>query len=419
MAKKMFTEAGLEKLRAPAKGRVELGDSVVSGLMLRVSDSGVKSWSVLYRVKGEGGLSPKTGLPLKGTQRRLSLGVYPVMGVKKARETAIDVLQKAFEGTDARVAQSEAHATRRVNTVENVVRRFIEQDAKPNIASWRQVERAFELHIFPHWGQRPIADIRRRDVHALIDGYIEKGLPGTARDVRKHLSRVFGWAIDREIISENPLAGLKRKDLQYRADAGRALSDDELRAVWRGAERLGYPYGPYFQLMILTGQRRNEWADARLSEICSKRKLLEIPKARYKGRRDHVVPLAPLAWEIFQAMPQWVGADPYLFSTQAGEVPVSGFSKGKRYLDELATENLKKLLGNDQATLTEYRIHDFRVTCESRLADLGFNQDVRDAVLGHAKVGLQRTYNKHDYADEKRLALEKYAAHIMGVVGES
>ena len=79
--------------------------------------------------------------------------------------------------------------------------------------------------------------------------------------------------------------------------------------------------------------------------------------------------------------------------------------------------NLKKLLGDDHATLTDYRIHDFRVTCESRLADLGFNQDVRDAVLGHAKVGLQRTYNKHDYADEKRRALDKYAEHIMGVVG--
>jgi hypothetical protein len=68
--------------------------------------------------------------------------------------------------------------------------------------------------------------------------------------------------------------------------------------------------------------------------------------------------------------------------------------------------------------LAKYRIHDFRVTCESRLADLGFNQDVRDAVLGHAKVGLQRTYNKHDYADEKRQALEAYAQHVMGVVGE-
>ena len=84
MTKKMFTEAGLEKLRAPDNGRVEYGDSVVPGLMLRVSDSGVKSWSVLYKVKGEGGASQKTGHPLKGTQRRISLGLYPILGVKQA-----------------------------------------------------------------------------------------------------------------------------------------------------------------------------------------------------------------------------------------------------------------------------------------------------------------------------------------------
>jgi hypothetical protein len=72
VAKKMFTEAGLERLRTPDKGRVEYGDSVVPGLMLRVSDTGVKSWSVLYKVKGEGGASPRTGRPLAKYRAELS-----------------------------------------------------------------------------------------------------------------------------------------------------------------------------------------------------------------------------------------------------------------------------------------------------------------------------------------------------------
>jgi integrase len=71
----------------------------------------------------------------------------------------------------------------------------------------------------------------------------------------------------------------------------------------------------------------------------------------------------------------------------------------------------------DQAAkLTCFRVHDFRVTCETRLANLGFNQEVRDAVLGHAKAGLQKTYNKYGYLDEKRAALDAYARHIMAVV---
>ncbi len=415
--KKYLTETALERLRPPTEGRVEVGDTVVPGLMLRVTAGGVMSWSVLYKVRGEGGLSQTTGRPLKGAQRRITIGTYPILGVKKAREAAIDVLEKAVSGTDARKSRDSALADRLASTVEAVTRRFINQDAKATIESWKKIERCLEMHVLPEWGGRPISDIRRRDVHLLLDGFIAKGKTGTASDVRKHLSRLFNWAIDREIITENPLTGLKRKDLQYKADAGRALTDDELRAIWRAASRLGYPFGSYFQLIILTGQRRNEWADAKHSEVCPKRKVLEIPKARYKGRREHVVPLAPEAWAIYEKMPKWNRLDPYLFSTQAGEAPISGFSKAKTYLDEFATEELRKSLGDPMAKLDNYRIHDFRVTCESRLADLGFNQDVRDAVLGHAKVGLQRTYNKHDYAEEKRRALEAYAKHVMGVVG--
>lgn len=354
---------------------------------------------------------------MRGPQRRITLGTYPVLGVKKAREAAIEVLEKAVNGTDARKIRDGALIARLASTVDAVTRRFIEQEAKPNIESWKKIERCLDMHVLPQWGGRPIVDIRRRDIHELLDGFIAKGQSGTARDVRKHLSRLFNWAVDREIITENPLAGLKRKDLQYRADAGRALTDQELHAVWHAAARLGYPFGPFFQLMILTGQRRNEWADAKHSEVCGRRKVLEIPKVRYKGRRDHVVPLVPEAWAIYEAMPKWNGTDPFLFSTQGGELPISGFSKAKSYLDELATEVLSGATGDPTAALVNYRIHDFRVTCESRLADLGFNQDVRDAVLGHAKVGLQRTYNKHDYADEKRKALEAYARHVMGVVG--
>ena len=117
-----------------------------------------------------------------------------------------------------------------------VAKRFIDQDAKPNIESWSKIERALELHVYPEWDERNIGDIRRRDVHELLDGLIAKGKTGTAGDVRKHLSRLFNWAIDREIIPENPLSGLKRKDLQYKADAGRALTDNELRAIWRAAK---------------------------------------------------------------------------------------------------------------------------------------------------------------------------------------
>lgn len=128
---------------------------------------------------------------------------------------------------------------------------------------------------------------------------------------------------------------------------------------------------------------------------------------------------------IAAALPTWVSDDDedatpegelFLFSTTAGKRPVSGWSKAKARLDELAVKHLRKARKEPEATLPPFVVHDFRRTCETRLARLGFNQEVRDAVLGHAKPGLQRTYNKHDYLDEKRAALEAYGAHIMGVL---
>src|SRR5205085_5086535 len=110
-------------------------------------------------------------------------------------------------------------------------------------------------------------------------------------------------------------------------------------------------------------------------------------KARYKGGRDHIVPLAGAAWSIVDDLPIWPGNDYFLFSSRNGTLPVSGFSKAKLRLDEAALASMQ--LDSCATTLASYRVHDFRVTCETRLAKLGFNQEVRDSVLGHAKAGLQ------------------------------
>ena len=351
---------------------------------------------------GEGGVSPN-GRLLTGKQHRVTLGNWPAIGLVAARERARELLGSVTEGRDPRTELREANLLRVSNTVEAVTRRFIEQDAQRTVATWKKIERCMELHVLPELGDRPIQEVRRAEIHELLDDLVGQGRVGTAREVRKHLSRLFNWALDREIIADNPVNGMVRNDLVANGEAGRALSDDEIRALWNAALVMGYPFGPFYRLLLLTGQRRGEWARARRSEIDGDRHLLEIPSARYKSGRDHVVPLSDPVREIVDALPEWSGNDYYILSSRAGRVPISGFSKAKRRLDELA------------GGLSPWRAHDLRVTCESRLADLGFVQEVRDAVLGHAKPGLQRTYNKHDYMNEKREALAAYAEHLLEV----
>lgn len=416
--RKRLTQQGVDRIRyemnaAPQSGRIEIEDEACPGLMLRITPRNVKSFSVIYRVVGEGGTSP-TGRLLAGKQHRITLGATPPLELTNARRQAREIIQAASEGRDLRIERREKNLIRAVNTFEVVFQRFMEIEIIPNVGAWRNVDGVLRRHALPRWAKTPVQDLRRSHIHELIDELVQAGRHGVAREVRKHLSRFFNWAVDREIIGDNPIHGFKRGDLQNNDEAGRALEDDEIRWVWQASDALGYPFGPLYRLLLLTGQRRTEWASSRRSEINADKAWLEIPKDRYKGDRDHIVPIGKEAWSIFERLPVWPGNDYFLFSTRSGKVPISGFSKGKSRLDH----EISRLVAAEQSNTrpAPFRVHDLRVTCETRLARLGFNQDVRDAVIGHAKAGLQKTYNKYNYLVEKREAVEAYESHIMSLV---
>lgn len=420
--KKAFTEEGVARLSAPRGGRREIGDAVQRGLVLRIGETGVKSWSVIYKVPGERGVSP-TGRPLKGSQKRITIGQYPAIGVAAAREEAGRIIRQALEGKDPRPERREANLLRHTNSIEAVSKRMVEL-AKKQVETWPRMEQVLRDYVWPTLGNRPIADVSQADIHKLLDDLVATDRHGTAREVRKMMSRLMNYAAEKSLVAASPMAGMKRRDLTLQVSE-RALTDEELRAVWAAADEMAYPFGRLFQLLILTGQRKSDWGDAQRRELDAAERWLAIPMERFKSRRGHIVPLTGPAWDFAAGLPTWVNDDDedatpdgelFLFSTTAGKRPVSGWSKAKARLDELALKHLRKARKDPEATLAPFVVHDFRRTCETRLARLGFNQEVRDAVLGHAKPGLQRTYNKHDYLDEKRAALEAYGAHIMGVL---
>ncbi len=409
-----LTEEMIERLKPPKAGRIEYRDEACRGLRLRVSDKGRKSFSVLFRVHGAGAQGSTERLRA-GRSRRITLGVWPSLKLSEAREKARTAITAAIEGDDPAADRQESIRHRRSNTFAAVLERFIEREIRPSLASWQNVKRCLEIHALDRWSAVPLTDLRRSHVHELLDELVANNKPGAAREVRKHLHRLFGWATDREIINANPIAAMKRGDLQPE-EIGRALTNDELRAVWHAAGQMSYPFGPFIQLLMLTGQRRGDWARARRSEINSSERWLEIQSERYKGRRAHVVPLARQAWEIIEALPTWAGEDPPLFLARTGTASMSGFNTLKKRLDALTLAFLQTQTGDAQRRLANYRLHDLRVTCKTRLVDLGVSGEVRDAVVGHAKRGLERTYNKNDYLDGKRRALQAYADHLEAIV---
>ena len=204
----------------------------------------------------------------------------------------------------------------------------------------------------------------------------------------------------------------------------RILDDVELFALWRAAKRMPYPQGSVYQLLTLNALRLNEAADAAKPEFDFAKKLWTIPEDRMKGddadARAHVVPLTEDTMALLASLPKFRTGH-FLFSTTFGKSPVWIGNKVKRRLDRqmlLTLRALARLRGDDpkKVTLKHWVNHDIRRTVRSNLSALRVSEEVREAVLAHARPGIKQTYDLHDYVDEKREALELWAARLRAIV---
>lgn len=405
---------------APAGTRLEHRDTGCPGLRLRVSQYGAKTWSVVYRVRGDGadGLS-------KGDPKRASLGAYPYIKLDKARALAREAMDAADEGRDW-AAERKAEADKRQaltesggrnpNAVDVVIERYIETYAKREQAkSWQNADRWLRNVVVPEWREREIASIGRREVTELLDKVLTHRTPQAVLEVRKHLNGLFTWAVDRYDLVASPMLGLKRKEKYEPRDV--TLTRVELRRVWDAAGDLGYPFREWFRLLILTGQRRGEVANLQQGWLKERDGIpyFRIPADEYKTGIDHDCPLSEPARAIVASLPRH-NAGPYLLSalhtkSPAGKSPVSGFSKAKTRLDAAIAKQAAKAMedGNELPPMPDFCVHDIRRSVATGMAAVGVSWDHVERVLGHKlPSSVAAIYNRHDYLPEKAAALETW-----------
>jgi len=410
----------VEALRPPAAGqRLEIADTGCAGLRLRVSAHGAKTWSVVYRVRGEAPDGKSRGKP-----RRASLGAYPHVKLDDARDRAREALNDADNGVDyaRRLAEAVEQEKRKaavgyrdVNSMEVVAEQFIDRHAKKKVKEWRNVERWIQNVVVPAWRDRPVQSIKRSDIQALLDDVVRDRSAAAAIEVRKHLSALFNWVIDRDEhgMMASPMFGLKRPERYKPRD--NKLTRAELRRVWDAAGEMGYPFREMFRLLILTGQRRSEVAELQTGWLFAREdggRGVRVPAASYKTGKTHEYPLSAPAAAIVDALPR-KKAGPYLLSgihtkSPAGKAPVSGFSKAKARLDTLIAKQAEKARkeGADVAPMPDFTVHDIRRSVATGMAELGVSVEHIERVLGHELGGVAGTYNVHDYFPEKLAALE-------------
>ena len=282
-----------------------------------------------------------------------------------------------------------------------MARQFIERHCKrsnrPRTA--RETQRLLDLHVLPHWRTRLMREITRRDVLDLLDRIVDVGKPIAANRTFLAVRKMFNWTVARDFITASPCAGVKPPTAERSRD--RVLSDSELRDVWHVANKVGGPFGALVQLLILTGQRRDEVAQMRWAEIDLDGRLWTLAPARVKNDQPHDVPLSDSAIAILQVLPR-IGNE-YVLTTN-GEAPSSNYAKNKHRLDALLPDDM-----------TPWRLHDLRRTAASGMARLGVNLPIIEKVLNHSSgsfAGIVGVYQKHTFADEKRQALQNWGAFV-------
>jgi integrase len=284
----------------------------------------------------------------------------------------------------------------------------------------------------PVWGERPITSISRHDILTLISSIRDNGTAATlaaygkggkaekapapvhAHRLLGRLKTFFAWAIEWGTygIESSPCQFIRAdRVIGERQSSDRTLSDAELSAFWQVTGAMGYPFAPIYHLLLLSGLRLNEVADASWSEFDLAKGIWTIPAARMKGKngkaRPHSVPLTADILAILESLPRFNGGE-FLFSFSNGTAPVWVSDRVKSRLDAAMVEKL----GN----LPPWVNHDIRRTVRSRLSELRVSPDVAEAILAHVKPGIRGVYDRYEHFDEKRHALELWATRLRSII---
>ena len=324
MPKIKLTQLAVDK-KAPSSRRVEYFDTQLPGFALRVTVKGHKSWTCFARMSG------------RLRRFTFSFALYP--RVDEARSRARELLRMIDRGEDPRAIKVAAM------TVPQLIQKFVGEYARPRNKSWQLVEANFaRRHLLPRWAKRSVTDIQRADVRSLLQDVAKLSPVGSNR-LLSALRRMFGWAVEQDLLAISPVLGVR--PLTQEVSRDRVLSDSELITIWRAAENCGVG-GRFIQMLVLTGQRRDEVATMKWADITDG--VWTLPSTQSKNKLSHQVPLSPMAMGILDALPQ---RGPYIFST-LGHRPINGYSKLKRQLESQFDQ-----------PIANFRFHDFE--CSARI----------------------------------------------------
>ncbi|MGM0583867.1 MAG: tyrosine-type recombinase/integrase [Pseudomonadota bacterium] len=404
-----FTQKRVADAAPSEKGERMIGDAATAGLFLRVRASGGKSWVFVYRLAGAG---------RRGSVKRMTIGDATRWTLEEARREAArlrgevadrkDPAQERRERVEARKAEEAERAALdarlRLGDALDAYERYLERRGvrdRANVLS--ALRRRLKADPPKGLGDVAVADIDRSDVMGIVQKMEADGLQGAAKSLRQKSATFLNWAADQGHIAVNPLAGM-RKERETRAQrlagTGRALSEEELGAIWRAceAEDVNTALGAIVRVLILTGQRRTETALMRWRDLDLESGWWIIPADAAKNGERHEVPLPSPLCKLIAAQPRHARCE-HVF-TNDGKRPVSGWSK--------LEPALRKAAGLEHP----WTLHDLRRSFRSGLTRIGADERLAELMINHRPRDLRSVYDREPRFGERRRLADRWEAHL-------
>jgi integrase len=361
-------------------------DDDIAGFGLRIRAGGSRVFIYRYRVGKR--------------QRSITLGSATSVPLALARKNAGELEAKVRLGRDPAADKATARAAAG-DTIGALIDQYLDarmSDWRPN--SLRQVKRHLLIHCKP-LHHLPITSLSQRDVARLQDHVAQNSGETTSNRLRASLETFVAWVIRQGIrLPEGNVVSYTGKRKETTRE--RVLTDAELKAVWNACDD-ATDHSSIVRLLMLTGQRAAEIGSLQWSEVKDGR--IELPSDRTKNKRPHNVPLSDPARAILEPL-RMIGRTHVFGRTDSRGFKGWGVSK----------QRLDARIG-----VTDWVVHDLRRTVATRMAELGVQPHIVEAVLNHVsghKAGVAGIYNRATYDKEKRIALDLWAAHILALVEE-
>jgi integrase len=453
MAKTILTAAAVARLKPNRNGkRREIPDAGARGLHLAIEPmTGTKAWGYRYRrPNGKSAVMRLGHVDLSGKEPAEPPKIGDPLSLHSARALVAELERQRLRGVDPGLERQVAKQQARIVRAEHesrlfpaAVRSFINEHTvkgrKPR--AWRRTAAVLGLRyatnggepeiiqggLAERWKDRAVNEIVSHDIYALTDESRRFGIPGTkkrtqglsnarAKKMRDALGALFGFLLEHRKIISDPTSGVWRPGPS--APRTRVLDNHEIRWFWHAAEKVGAPYGQALRLLLLSGCRLREIALLKRSEMPDDFSEIRLVGDRVKNGKPFTVYLPPLAQNIIRSLPTFEGCD-YAISGN-GRTAGGSWSRVKRSLDAAMLAEARAERGDDVA-IPPWTIHDLRRCCASGLQSLGIRSEVIERTLNHISGsfrGVAGIYQRDPLTDEVRVALERWARHVEGLVSD-